>query len=336
MAAEDPLRAELRFDGRVIAVTGAGGGMGREHARFLAARGAKVVVNDIGSSTPKGDGSSAAPAEKVVQEILAAGGEAVVSTGSVASFEGAQSVVDVATTTWGRLDGILHNAGIARFAPIEELDLSDYKAVVAVSLDAAVYLTKAAWPIMTAQGFGKLLYVTSAGGLIGTPHLTAYAVAKSGMIGLMNVVDLEGRPHNIDVNLLGVSALTRMTSGTFGEGEAAQMTEAWWQKYMRPDLIAPVAAWLLHPDCNVSRAIYNAGGGHVSRTFLAETRGFTALDLTPELTRDHQREIDDETDHRSLPDVQTFCAGMFEDMVRAGAQPPPAAALPINFPPQGR
>ena len=334
MAAKTDSRAELRFDGRVILVTGAANGMGAEHARYLAARGAKVVVNDVGTSTPTGDGSSAAPAEKLVQEILDAGGKAVASTVSIATFEGAQSAVDLATTTWGRLDGILHNAGIARFAPIEALDFCDYKAVMAVSLDAAIYLTKAAWPIMTAQRFGKLLYVTSAGGLIGTSNLTAYAVAKSGMLGLMNVVHLEGRPHNIDVNLLGVSAWTRMTSGTFGEGEAAEMTEAWWRKYMRPELIAPVAAWLLHPDSNVSRTIYNAGGGHVSRTFLAETRGFTALDLTPEMIRDHQHEINDEADYRGLPDVQTSCASMFDDLVLAGAEPPPGAALPINYRPE--
>jgi NAD(P)-dependent dehydrogenase (short-subunit alcohol dehydrogenase family) len=130
-------------------------------------------------------------------------------------------------STWGRVEGVLHHAGIARFAPIQETFLEDYESVKAVNLDGALYLTKAAWPIMTEQKFGRLTFVTSGGGLVGVPQNTPYAMARTGLLGLMNVARLEGANHNIGVNLLGVAAFTRMVKGMFGSDENAMKTEAW-------------------------------------------------------------------------------------------------------------
>ena len=310
----------LRFDGRVMIVTGGGGGMGRAHALLLASRGAKVVVNDIGLASFKGGSKSDEPAESVVMEITDAGGEAIVSLDSVATPDGAQAVVDAAMRKWGRVDGILHNAAIARFASIENIDLEDYRAVMAVSLDAALYLTKSAWPVMRAQNYGKILYITSAGGLIGTPNNSSYAIAKTGLFGLMNVARFEGAPHHIAVNLLGVGAYTRMVQGMFGDHPNAKRMDQWWQKYMPASLVAPVAAWLLHEECRTSGAIINTQGGHVSRSFLAETRGYTNLNLSLEDVRDHQREINDEQNYRAIQTCEELQALVIADLTGAGAE----------------
>lgn len=322
----------LRFDGRVIVVTGAGRGMGRDHALLLAARGAQVVINDVGTATMKGGAPSAGPAEAVAKEVTDAGGEAIASFDTVATPEGAQAIVDTAMKTWGRIDGILHNAGIARFAPVEDTDLDDYRAVLAVSLDAALYLTKAAWPIMRAQNYGKIIYVTSAGGLIGVPHNSPYAIAKTGIFGLMNVTRLEGAAHNIAVNLLGVGAYTRMVESMFGDDENARRMGEWWQRYVRPDLVAPVAAWLLHEDCKTSGAIINASGGHVSRSFFAVTRGFTKLDISIEDVRDHHQDIDDREGYSVMQTCDEVQSRLIKDLTEAGAEPlkfdkPPIAPL---------
>lgn len=211
----------VRFEGRVMIVTG----MGREHALLLASRGAKVLVNDAGVSTFKGGSGSSGPAEEVTREIIEAGGEAVASSDSVVTPEGSQAIIDAAVRKWGRIDGVLHNAGIARFGPIEDTDIQDYRDVVAVNLDAAFYLTKSAWPIMREQNYGKFLYITSAGGLVGGAGNTPYAIAKTGMLGLMNVVRFEGAPHNIAVNMLGVGAQTRMVENMWDDSDDGRRME---------------------------------------------------------------------------------------------------------------
>ncbi len=321
----------LRFDGRVIVVTGAGGGMGREHAILMASRGAKVVVNDIGAGSPKGGDFSAAPAEAVVKEITEAGGEAIASTDSVATPEGAQAIIDTAMNAWGRVDGVLHNAGIARFAPIEDTALEDYESVRGVSLDGALYLTKAVWPIMVAQNYGRLVFVTSGGGLVGVPWNTPYAMAKTGLLGIMNVGRIEGEKHNINVNLLGVAAFTRMVKGMFGEDENARKTEAWWAKYLRADRVSPVAAWLMHEDNKDSGVILNAAGGHVSRSYLAETAGYTKLDLTIEDVRDNLDKIHDENGYHVMRSGEQINGLLSKDLLAAGADDIGIEALPINM-----
>lgn len=321
----------LRFDSRVIIVTGAGGGMGKEHAKLLASLGARVVVNDIGSTSAKGNDSSAGPAEAVVKEIVESGGEAVASTDSVATPEGAQAIIAKAVDTWGRLDGLIHNAGIGRFAPVEETNLDDYKAVMAVNLDGALYLTMAAWPIMKAQKYGRIVYVTSGGGLVGVPFNTPYAMAKTGMLGLMNVTRIEGAEFGINVNMLGVAAFTRMTKGMFGDDENALKTEAWWEKYLRSDMVSPVASWLVHEANQETGIILNAAGGHVSKNFLAETRGYTNLNLTIDDVHQNLKVINEEADYHVMRSGQDINSALTDDLVDAGAESLGLSAMAINL-----
>lgn len=285
----------LRFDGRVVAVTGAGRGMGLAHAHLLAQRGAKVVVNDLGTASMHGGASSSDVAESAAAEIRVAGGEAVASPHSVATVEGAQGVIDTAIDTWGRIDAVIHNAGIARFAALPDLSYDEYRSVLAVHVDGAFLLTKAAWPHMVRQNYGKLLYISSTVGLLGVPHQAAYAVAKTGMVGLMNVAKLEGAAHDIHVNTLGVAAYTRMTATMFQDGDASghEHVENWWKQYMKPEAVSPVAAWLIHEDCPVTGEIYDTCAGSTTRVFLGATPGFAGLGPTPEAVRDHFDDIRD-------------------------------------------
>src|ERR1700761_8645681 len=181
---------ELRFDGRVAVVTGGGRGLGRTYALLLAARGAKVVVNDPGASL-KGDGGDAGPAEEVVREIKAAGGDAVANTDSVATPEGGQSIIDTATDKWGRIDILIHNAGIVRRAPLKEMSYADFELVLDVHLRGAFHVVRPAFPLMCKAGYGRVVLTSSINGLYGNKQVLNYSVAKAGLIGLSNVVALE-------------------------------------------------------------------------------------------------------------------------------------------------
>lgn len=300
-----PIPGTLRFDDRVVVVTGAGRGMGRAHALLLADRGAKVVVNDLGTMSMEGGDSQSEVAESVAQEIRAAGGEAVASPHSVATPEGAQSIIDTAVDAWGRIDAVVHNAGIAKFTALAELSYDEYRRTLAVHIDGALLLTTAAWPHMVRQNYGRFLYISSAAGLLGVPSQGAYAVAKTGMLGLMNVAKLEGAEHNIRANTLGVAAYTRMTATMFqgGDAEGHEDTESWWKRYMRPESVSPVVAWLIHEQCAANGEIYDTFGGSTTRLFVGATPGYVNLDLTPEALRDHMDDLRDEAGY------QIFAAG---------------------------
>ncbi|ROO85805.1 NAD(P)-dependent dehydrogenase (short-subunit alcohol dehydrogenase family) [Actinocorallia herbida] len=242
---------EIDFTGRVAVVTGAGGGIGRAHALLLAARGASVVVADVGG------------AEEVVAEIEKAGGSAVAATASIATAEGGASVVAAALAAFGRLDVVLHNAGILRdasFAKMAEADVAD---VMAVHLDGAFHVLRPAWPVMRAQNYGRVLLTTSASGLFGTFGQANYAAAKAGLVGLMNVLAVEGARHGIQVNALSPTAATRMTEGLLGD--LADRFD--------PAHIAPVAAYLVSERCALTHHILSAGGGRVARIFVGTTPG---------------------------------------------------------------
>lgn len=300
-----PETGTLRFDDRVVVVTGAGRGMGRAHAHLLAERGAKVVVNDLGTTSMEGGASQSEVAESVVAEIRSAGGEAVASPHSVATPDGARDIVGTAMDTWGRVDAIVHNAGIAKFTALADLDYDEYRRTLAVHIDGAFLLTQAAWPHMVRQNYGKLLYISSAAGLLGVPSQGAYAVAKTGMLGLMNVTRLEGSAYGIRANTLGVAAYTRMTAKMFQDGDAEGHEEAeiWWKRYMRPEMVSPVVAWLVHEQCTANGEIYDTFGGSTTRLFLGATAGYVNLDLTPEALQDHMDELRDEAGY------QIFTAG---------------------------
>jgi NAD(P)-dependent dehydrogenase (short-subunit alcohol dehydrogenase family) len=307
--------SRLEFDGAAIIVTGAGRGMGAAHAAALASRGARVLVNDLGGDM-FGEGTSALPAEETAQRIREAGGIAVANTDSVATAEGCAAIVASAVEAFGQLDGVLHNAGIARLTPIADTDERSFDEVLRVHIYGAFNLTRYAWPHLAERG-GKLLYITSGAGLYGVPTVAGYAAAKVGMVGLARVAATEGKAVGIQANALAVAAATRMMDWM---KDTPNLYE-WFQKHMKPELPAAASTWLMHPDCEASGRVYEAFGPHMAEVLIAETRGFTKLDATAEDFRDHLAEIEDRSQLIFPDGPDDFHAQMFEFAIQAGADP---------------
>lgn len=263
--------SELRFDGRVAVITGAGRGLGRSYALLLAARGCKVVVNDNGSAT-RGDAILANPAQEVADEIAAAGGEAVACTQSVATARGCEAIVQAALDTWGRIDVLIHNAGNVRYGAIAELSDEDLDAVIDVHLKGGFFLVRAAFPHMAAAGYGRVVLTSSCSGLYGSKTTVNYGMSKAGLMGLNNVTALEGGEHGIKSNTIIPAAVTRMADGLD--------TSAY--PPMDPDLVAPMVAWLAHESCPVSGEHYIAAAGRMARAFATETKGVFQAEWTIE------------------------------------------------------
>jgi len=293
---------ELRFDDEVAVITGAGGGLGKQYALLLSSRGARVVVNDIGGSVT-GDGSDAATAGAVVDEIRELGGQAVADTHSVTSPEGGQAIIDTALRAWGRVDIVINNAGIVGDAPFEDMTADPLIPLIDVHLKGAFYVTRPAWTVMRERGYGRILNTSSAAGILGAERMSNYGAAKTGLIGFTRVLAAEGAGHNIKVNAIAPIAYTRMLAHAVdGAGrqddEAAQailddLVAQYLQK-LDPALVAPVAAFLTHRKCPVSGEIYTVGAGHVARFFVGRTKGFYRSGLSVEDVRDHLDEIRDE------------------------------------------
>ncbi len=285
---------ELRWDGRVAIVTGAGRNLGRAYARLLAARGARVVVNDVGVAISDTDGSGAAPvtnpAHEVVDEIgrTEGPGVAVASTESVATPEGGEAIVATALDAFGRVDVVVNNAGVVRQAPFEDYGPELVDAVFASQLGGHFNVTRAAWPHMQAQGFGRVVNVSSGAGLWGVPNMAAYATAKMGVVGLTRVLALEGRAHGINVNVVAPNAKTR--PGGFGPIPASPALFDW----LSLDMISPLVAWLVHESCGVTGECFSVGGGYIGRVVLAVTDGRRDRAMTPESVRDHFDEVMDD------------------------------------------
>ncbi|MEB4212201.1 SDR family NAD(P)-dependent oxidoreductase [Mycobacterium sp. 94-17] len=296
------MTTELRFDDQVAVITGAGGGLGRHYALLLASRGARVVVNDIGGSVT-GDGSDAAAAAAVVEEIRGSGGAAVADTHSVVTPEGGQAVVDTALTAWGRVDIVINNAGIVRDAPFEDMTADRFEPLLDVHLRGAFHATRPAWKVMCERGYGRILNTCSAAGILGAPGMSNYGSAKTGLIGLTRVLAAETAGRDIKVNAIAPIAYTRMLAHSVdtaaqpdGPAARAVLDDLVGQYLQRldPASVAPVAAFLTHRDCPVSGEIYTVGAGHVSRFFIGRTKGFYSPELTVEGVRDHLDEIRDE------------------------------------------
>ncbi len=283
---------ELGFDGRVAVISGAGRGLGRAYALLLAARGAKVVVNDPGVSL-RGEGVDTGPARELVEEITAAGGEAVASTDSVATAEGAKAIVESALDHYGRVDILVHNAGIHRPAPLAEMTYEDFDAVLDVHLRGAFYLVKAAFPPMCEARYGRIVLTSSIGGLYGNHKVVNYAVSKAGMVGLSNVVALEGADRGVKCNIIVPAAVTRMAEGID--------TSAY--PPMGPELAAPVVGWLAHESCSITGEMLVAIAGRVARAYLAETPGVYRPSWTIEQVGERIEEIRDTGDSWILPVV---------------------------------
>ena len=243
----------IDFTGRVAIVTGAGGGLGREHALALAARGAKVLVNDLGDSA----------AQAVVDEIRAAGGEALANGASVADFVAVQAMVQQAVDAWGRVDVLVNNAGILRDKSFSKMDLADFRLVLEVHLMGAVHCCKAVWPHMLAQEYGRIVMTTSSTGLYGNFGQSNYGAAKLAQVGLMQTLALEGAKHNIRVNALAPTAHTRMTEGLLPEAMLAAL---------KPEAVVPALLVLAHEDAP-TRTILCAGAGSFEAAHITLTQG---------------------------------------------------------------
>ena len=268
------MTAELRFDGQVAVVTGAGGGLGAAYAGLLAARGAAVVVNDI----------DAGRAGEVAAAVAAAGGAAVADGHDVATAEGGAAVVAAALAAYGRVDAVVNNAGILADRAFHHLSPADFDAVVAVHLGGAVHVTRAAWPHLRAQGYGRVVMATSSSGLLGNAGQANYGAAKAALVGLARSLAAEGARHGIAVNAVAPLARTAMTEALLGPAGAR----------LPPELVAPVVAWLCHRDCPVSGEVLSAGGGRVARYFVGLTPGICDPALTLESLAARWPEVADE------------------------------------------
>ena len=278
--------SEVGFEGRVAIITGAGGGLGREHALLLASRGAQVVVNDLGGAVD-GTGSSAGPAQQVVQEIEALGGVAVADGNSVATTEGAEAMVKTALEAFGRVDIVVNNAGILRDKSFKNMTPDLWEAVIAVHLTGTYNVTRAAWPHFCEQAYGRIVSTSSAAGIFGNFGQASYGAAKMGIVGLTRVFAQEGGKYNIRSNAIAPVARTRMTEEILGP-----LVEK-----VDPALVAPVVAYLASEECQVSGEVYSVGAGRVSRIFIAEAPGFFKKDLTVEDVRDNWDAIRAEGDY---------------------------------------
>ena len=252
----------IRFDGRVAIVTGAGGGLGRLHALALAARGAAVVVNDLGGAID-GSGGAPAAAQAVAEEIRAAGGKAIASAASVTDFAAVQAMVEEAMREWGRVDILVNNAGILRDKSFARMELADFRLVMDVHLMGAVHCTKAVWEIMRAQNYGRIVMTTSSSGLYGNFGQANYGAAKMALVGLMQTLSIEGAKHDIRVNCLAPTATTRMTEHLLPEA-MLKLLEA---QAVTPGLVALVA------EDAPTRAILCAGAGSFERAHVTLTEG---------------------------------------------------------------
>jgi NAD(P)-dependent dehydrogenase (short-subunit alcohol dehydrogenase family) len=288
------------FEGRVAVVTGAGRGIGRAYARLLAARGARVVVNDLGGSMT-GIGADTGPASEVVAEIVSARGEAIADGNDVASEDGARALVATALEHFGRLDAIVNNAGIIRWAALPEVDVDNIRQHLAVHLEGTFNTVRAAWPHFVDRGYGRIVNTTSSG-MFGLPSNLGYAAAKAGVVGLTRSVAVAGAAHGIRCNLVAPAAFTRM-AGT-ADDDSPMATQ------MAAELVAPMVGVLAHEHCPVTGEIYAAGAGRFARIFVAQGEGYVDTTGAPTIedVAEHWSEINDETRYTVPADLMGWSA----------------------------
>ncbi|KUH69539.1 short-chain dehydrogenase [Mycolicibacterium novocastrense] len=263
----------IDFTDQVAVVTGAGRGLGRVYALELARRGASVVVNDLGG-TMHGAGKDTAVADQVVDEITASGGTAIASYDSVDSPAGGAAIVRTAVDAFGRLDAVISNAGIFNSIAFDELTPDDWRRMLSVHLDGAFYLSQPAYRAMKAQGYGRLVFVASSAGMFGQ-HLEAhYAAAKAGIVGLTNVIALEGEPHGIRANTVLPFGISRMVTETLGDPKALE--DNGFFAAIRPELVAPLVVYLASRACDVSHQNFSACAGRFARVFIGLSEGWLA------------------------------------------------------------
>jgi NAD(P)-dependent dehydrogenase (short-subunit alcohol dehydrogenase family) len=282
--------ADIGFDGKVAIITGAGGGLGFEHAKLLASRGAKIVINDLGGSVD-GTGGDAGPAQKAASAIEELGGVAVADTNSVATPEGGEAIVKTAVDAFGTVDIVINNAGILRDKSFHNMTEDLLTPVLDVHLKGAFYVTIPAYKLMKEKGYGRIVNTSSGSGLFGNFGQTNYGSAKMGLVGLARVLAVEGAKNNIKANAIAPVARTRMTEELLGP--IAEKLD--------PEKVSPLVAWLCHEDCPVTGQVFTVGGGRVARVFIGTTVGYFDAEITVESIRDNWDEIQ-ATDGMEFPE----------------------------------
>jgi len=257
--------SDIRFDGRVAVITGAGGGLGKTYALELARRGASVVVNDLGGSAD-GRGGSSSMADATVKEIVEAGGQAVANYDSVATPEGGKGIVQTALDHFGRVDVLVNNAGILRDKSFAKLEPKDLEAVLDVHLLGAFFVTQPAFASMKENGYGRIVMASSGAGIFGNFGQSNYGAAKMGLVGLMNVLAVEGAKYNIKVNTIAPVAKTRLTEQLLG-GLADTLD---------PTFVTPLVVYLCSEKCELTHEIFDVGGGRYARIFVGMSKGWVA------------------------------------------------------------
>jgi NAD(P)-dependent dehydrogenase (short-subunit alcohol dehydrogenase family) len=263
----------IDFTDQVAIVTGAGRGLGRLYALELARRGAAVIVNDLGG-TMHGDGADVSVADEVVAEIEGAGGTAVASHDSVASPRGGEAIVATAVERFGRLDAVVSNAGIFSSIPFDEVSADDWRNMLSVHLDGGFYLSQPAYRVMKRQGYGRFVFISSSAGMFGQPLEAHYAAAKAGLVGLTNVIAIEGAQHGILANSVLPFGFSRMVTETVGDPKALE--ETGFLKVIRPELVVPIVVFLASRACDFSHRNYSACAGRFARVFVGLGQGWLA------------------------------------------------------------
>jgi NAD(P)-dependent dehydrogenase (short-subunit alcohol dehydrogenase family) len=307
------------FEERVAVVTGAGRGIGRAYVELLASRGARVVVNDLGGSMD-GTGADADVASRVATAIAASGGTAVADSSDVSTPGGAQSLIATAVERFGRIDILINNAGIIRWAGLPEADVENLASHLAVHVTGSFNTVRAAWPHMVDQGYGRIVMTTSSG-LFGLPQNLSYATAKGAVIGLTRSLTTAGAGHGIKVNLIAPAAFTRMAGQPAAGADATG--GAGGSDRMSPELVAPMVAFLAHEDCPVSGEIYAAGFGRFARLFIASTEGWVhpAGPPTIEDVAEHWTAINEVSGSYIPADLMDWSARFMSHLDPVGEEP---------------
>ncbi len=298
--------AEIRFDGKVAVVTGAGGGLGRTHALLLASRGAKVVVNDLGGA-PDGTGESTMMADKVVEEIRAAGGEAVPNYDSVSTMEGGANIIKTATDSFGRIDILINNAGILRDVSFMKMPEDSWDIIFSVHVKGSFCCTKAAWPIMREQQYGRIIMTSSAAGIYGNFGQTNYSAAKMALIGLGQTLALEGKKYNIHSNTIAPIADSRLTATVLPDDI---------RKKLKPEYVSPLVAYLCSEQCEHTGGLFEVGAGSFFHLQWSRSAGSTMKtdEVSIERVADNFGKITDMTGAKQVGSIQESTMSFMENL----------------------